>query len=124
VKEALSVSSNGNVPLDYDLTSGRTADLATVQANRERLCHLRQRCGYLIDQVVIIGDRGTLNDKIAIKYQDKGLKHLAGLNAHKKEHAELRLPRLHPALTGSSEPLSLPAPPTATQGQATGVEIA
>jgi transposase len=89
VKEALSVSSDGNVPLDYALTSGRSADLATVQANMERLCHLLRRCGYPIDQVVIIGDRGTLNDEIAIKYQDKGLKYLAGLKAHKKEHAEL-----------------------------------
>ena len=89
VKEELSVSSDGNVPLEYDSTSGRTADLATVQANMERLCHLLQRCGYPLDQVVIIGDRGTLNDEIAVKYDEKGLKYLAGLKAHKKEHAEL-----------------------------------
>ena len=89
VKEELSVSHDGNVPLDYDITSGRTADLATVQANMERLCHLLKRCGYPIDQVVIIGDRGTLNDEIAVKYDEKGLKYLAGLKAHKKEHAEL-----------------------------------
>jgi len=89
IKEELSASHDGNVPVDYDLTSGRTADLATVQANMERLCRLLQRCGYPIDQVVIIGDRGTLNDEIAIKYDEKGLKYLAGLKAHKKEHAEL-----------------------------------
>jgi transposase len=89
VKEELSVSSDGNVPLDYEATSGRTADLATVQANMERLCRVLQRCGYPIDQVVIIGDRGTLNDEIAVKYADKGLKYLAGLKAHKKEHADL-----------------------------------
>lgn len=89
VKEGLSVSSDGNVPLDYAALSGRTADLATVQANMERLCHLLQRCGYPIDQVVIIGDRGTLNDEIAVKYDAKGLKYLAGLKAHKKEHADL-----------------------------------
>jgi hypothetical protein len=83
VKEELSVSHDGNVPLDYDSTSGRTADLATVQANMERLCHLLQRCGYPIDQVVIIGDRGTLNDEIAVKYDEKGLKYLAGLKVHK-----------------------------------------
>jgi transposase len=75
--------------LAYDSTSGRTADLATVQANMERLCHVLQHCGYPIDQVVIIGDRGTLNDEIAVKYDEKGLKYLAGLKAHKKEHAEL-----------------------------------
>jgi transposase len=89
VKEGLSVSSDGNVPLDYAALSGRTADLATVQANMERLCHLLQRCGYPIDQIVIIGDRGTLNDEIAVKYDAQGLKYLAGLKAHKKEHAEL-----------------------------------
>lgn len=72
VKEALSVSRDGNVPPDYDITSGRTADL-TVQANMERLCRVLRRCGYPIDQVVIIGDRGTLNDEIAVKYDDKGL---------------------------------------------------
>jgi hypothetical protein len=38
--------------------------------------------------------------------------------------SELRLPRLRPALTGSSEPLIWLVPPTATQGQATLAEIA
>ena len=89
VKEALSVSSDGHVPLDADVLSGRTADLATVQANMERLCHLLERCGYPIDQVLVIGDRGTLNDEIALKYDDKGLKYLAGLKASQKAHAEL-----------------------------------
>ena len=89
VKEGLSVSSDGNVPLDYAALSGRTADLATVQANMERLCQVLWRCGYPIDQIVIIGDRGTLNDELAVKYDDKGLKYLAGLKAHKKEHADL-----------------------------------
>jgi transposase len=75
--------------VDYAPTSGRTADLATVQENMERLCHLLRRRGYPIDQVVIIGDRGTLNDEIAVKYDEKGLKYLAGLKAQKKEPAEL-----------------------------------
>jgi transposase len=71
VKEALSVSSDGHVPLDADVLSGRTADLATVQANMERLCHLLQRAGYPVDQVLIIGDRGTLNDELALTYDKK-----------------------------------------------------
>jgi transposase len=104
VKEGLSVSSDGNVPLDYAALSGRTADLATVQANMERLCHLLQRCGYPIDQVVIIGDRGTLNDEIAVKYDEKGLKYLAGLKAHKKEHADLL--KAVPEAQFSSHPLT------------------
>jgi transposase len=89
IKEELSVASDGNVPIEYASTSGRTADLATVQDNMERLCRLLQRRGYPMDQVVIIGDRGTLNDEIALKYDEKGLKYLAGLKAQKKEHVEL-----------------------------------
>jgi hypothetical protein len=42
-----------------------------------------------IDQVLIIGDRGTLNDEIALTYDDKGLKYLAGLKASQKAHVEL-----------------------------------
>jgi transposase len=89
VKEALSVSSDGHVPLEADVLSGRTADLATVQANLERLCHLLHRAGYPVDQVLIIGDRGTLNDEIALTYEAKGLKYLAGLKASQKAHVEL-----------------------------------
>ena len=37
----------------------------------ERLCHLLQRAGYPVDQVLIIGDRGTLNDEIALTYDKK-----------------------------------------------------
>jgi transposase len=88
IKQALSVARDGNVPVDYAPTSGRTADLATVQDNMERLCRLLQRRGYPMDQVVIIGDRGTLNDEIAVKYDEKGLQYLAGLKAQKKEHTE------------------------------------
>ena len=40
-------------------------------------------------QVVIIGDRGTLNDEIAVKYDEKGLRYLAGLKVQRKEHIEL-----------------------------------
>jgi transposase len=89
VKAGLSVASDGNFPLDYAPLSGRAADLSIVQANMERLCRLLQRHGYPLDQVVIIGDRATLNDEIAIQYDAKGLKYLAGLQAQKKEHVEL-----------------------------------
>jgi transposase len=89
IKEELAVAGDGHVPVEYASTSGRTADLATVQDNMDRLCRLLQRRGYPIDQVVIIGDRGTLNDAIALKYDEKGLKYLAGLKAQKKEHLEL-----------------------------------
>jgi transposase len=109
VKEATSVASDGNIPLDYALTSGRTADLATVQANMERLSRLLQRRGYPLDQVVIIGDRGTLNDDIALKYDEKGLKYLAGLKAQKKAHVEL--------LKSASEPDLYAHPLTPERGR-------
>lgn len=89
VKLELSSTSDGNVPVAYAPTSGRTADLATVQENMDRLCRLLRRRGYPMDEVVIIGDRGTLNDEIAVKYAEKKLKYLAGLKAQKKEHANL-----------------------------------
>jgi len=89
IKQALSVARDGKVPLEYAPTSGRTADLATVQENMERLYRLLQRRGYPVDQVVIIGDRGTLNDEIALQYDEEGFKYLAGLKAQRKEYAEL-----------------------------------
>jgi transposase len=89
VKLAASAASDGNVPVDYEATSGRTADIATVQENMERLSRLLRRHGYALDQVVIIGDRGTLNDEIALKYDAKGLRYLAGLKTQKKAHREL-----------------------------------
>jgi transposase len=89
VKVGLSAASDGNLPLDYAPLAGRTADLTTVQANMERLCRLLQRHGYPLDQVVIIGDRATLNDEIAVEYDAQGLKYLVGLKAQKKAHVEL-----------------------------------
>jgi transposase len=89
VKQGLDVAGDGNVPLEAATLNGRTADLATVQENMERLCRLLKRCGYPLEQALIIGDRGTLNDEIALKYDEKNLKYLAGLKAQRKEHAEL-----------------------------------
>lgn len=114
IKIELSASSDGNVPVDYVSASGRTADLATVQENMERLCSLLQRRGYPIDQVVIIGDRGTLNDEIAVKYQEKQLKYLAGLKAQKKEHADLL--RAVPEAQFYSHPLTAGRGSQATYG--------
>lgn len=88
-KIGASAASDGDVMVDYETLNGRTADIATVQENMERLSRVLRRQGYVLDQVVIIGDRGTLNDEIAIKYDEKGLKYLAGLKVHKKAHIEL-----------------------------------
>ncbi len=89
-KTGLDVSADGNVPLEYALWAGRTADLATVQENMERLCRFLKSHGWPIQETIIIGDRANLNDELAIAYDDHGLCYLAGLQPHKRAHRELR----------------------------------
>lgn len=90
-KTGLDVSADGNIPLEYALWAGRTADLATVQENMERLCRLLKSYGWSVQETVIIGDRANLNDELAIAYDDHRLHYLAGLQPHKKAHRELRV---------------------------------
>ena len=52
--------------LGADILVGHTADLATIPANMEPLCHWLECASYPSDQIRIIGDRGTLNDEIAL----------------------------------------------------------
>jgi len=89
VKAGLNVSADGNIPTEYGMWSGNTADLATVQENMDRLCHLLRRRGWSSNETVIIGDRANLNDELAVAYKDHDLHYLAGLQAHKKVHREL-----------------------------------
>jgi transposase len=89
VKAGVNASADGNVPAVYEMWPGNTADLATVQHNMDRLCHLLKRQGWPIEDTVVIGDRANLNDELAVAYQDRGLRYLAGLQAHKKEHRQL-----------------------------------
>jgi transposase len=89
VKAGVNASADGNIPAAYEMWPGNTADLATVQHNMDRLCHLLKRRGWPIDDTVIIGDRANLNDELAVAYQDRGLHYLAGLQAHKKVHRQL-----------------------------------
>ena len=89
VKAGVNASADGNIPSAYEMWPGNTADVATVQENMDRLCHLLKRQGWPIDDTVIIGDRANLNDELAVAYQDRGLHYLAGLQAHKKVHRVL-----------------------------------
>lgn len=89
VKAGVNASADGNIPTDYRMWPGNTADLATVQENMDRLCHLLRRRGWSINETIIIGDRANLNDELAVAYKDHGLHYLAGLQAHKKVHREL-----------------------------------
>jgi len=101
VKVGATMTGDGFVPLEYAPTSGRTADLATVQHNLERLRHLLDHHGWPLGEVLIIGDRGTLNDELAIAYDEHGLHYLAGLQPQKKLHRELVTARAEKEFAGS-----------------------
>jgi len=88
-KSGLDVAADGNIPLEYELWSGRTADLATVEENMERLRRLLKKHGWPVEEVVIVGDRANLNDELALAYEDRDLHYLAGLQPQKKVHREL-----------------------------------
>jgi len=88
-KVGLDVSADGDIPTEYKLWSGRTADQATVQENMARLYRLLKQHGWAMDEVMIIGDRANLNDELALAYEDRKLRYLAGLRPNKKVHREL-----------------------------------
>jgi transposase len=88
-KVGLDVSADGDIPLEHKLWSGRTADQATVQENMARLYRLLKQHGWAMDEVMIIGDRANLNDELALAYEDRKLRYLAGLRPNKKVHREL-----------------------------------
>jgi transposase len=90
-KTGLNVTADGNLPTEYEPWSGRTADLATVQENMERLCSLLRRHGWSTGETIIIGDRANLNDELALAYDKHGLRYLAGLQPQKKEQRQLLL---------------------------------
>jgi transposase len=104
VKAGVNASADGNIPTAYEMWPGNTADLATVQKNMGRLCHLLKRRGWPIHETVIIGDRANLNDELAVAYQDRGLHYLAGLQAHKNVHRALL--EQHPTQQFYAHPLS------------------
>ncbi|MBN1139469.1 MAG: IS1634 family transposase [Anaerolineae bacterium] len=104
VKAGLNVSADGNVPTEYGLWAGRTADLATVQENMERLCRLLRSHGWSAEETLIIGDRANLNDELAIAYDDHHLRYLAGLQPQHKAHRQLLT--AHPTVQFHAHPLS------------------
>lgn len=90
-KVGLNVTADGNFPFVFQLWPGRTADMATVQANMENLRQVLARYGRSVAETLLIGDRATLNAELALTYYDKGIRYLSGLQARKKEHRELLL---------------------------------
>jgi transposase len=88
-KVGLNVIPDGRLLLQFGLWSGRTADIATVQENMERLRRLLQRQGGSVQETLIVGDRANLDDKLALAYDDHHLRYLAGLRLLKKVHQAL-----------------------------------
>jgi transposase len=90
-KNGLNVAADGNIPTVYGPWSGKTADLATVQQNMEQLRRFLARRGWPIEEVMVVGDRANLNDELALVYEERQIRYLAGLKAAKKVHRELLL---------------------------------
>jgi hypothetical protein len=88
-KVGLNVAPDGRVLLQFSLWPGRTADIATVEDNMTRLKRLLQRQGRSMRDTLIVGDRANLDDKLALAYDDHGLRYLAGLRLFKKVHQTL-----------------------------------
>jgi len=88
-KAGLDVAADGDLPLEYAPWSGRTADLATVQKNMDRLTRFLEQHGYPLSQVRLIGDRANLNDELALAYDDHQVRYLAGLQPRTTAHREL-----------------------------------
>jgi len=88
-KVGLNVTPDGRILLQFGLWPGRTADIATVQKNMERLKRLLQRQGCSVQEALIVGDRANLDDKLALAYDDQHLRYLAGLRLLKKVHQAL-----------------------------------
>jgi len=90
-KNGLNVAADGNIPTEYAPWSGKTADLATVQQNMEQLRRFLARRGWPIEEVMVVGDRANLNDELALAYEARKIRYLAGLKTQKKVHRELLL---------------------------------
>lgn len=89
LKAAVDVAADGNVPLDYQALAGDQADKATVEANMQRLAALLKKHGQPLYEVLVVGDRAMLDDRLALLYDERGLRYLAGLTAQKKVHRQL-----------------------------------
>jgi transposase len=88
-KVGLNATADGNIPTEQQLWSGRTTDVATVEGNLKRLRELLEACGKCLQEVLLIGDRATLNSNLALTYDDEKVRYLAGLEARTKAHRAL-----------------------------------
>ena len=63
--------------------------MATVESNLKRLRELLEACGQGLQEILIIGDRATLNSQLALTYDAEQVRYLAGLEARIKAHRAL-----------------------------------
>lgn len=89
VKLSLNAAADAQMPVAYEAWPGRTADKATVEENMQRLAALLKKHAHPLHQALIVGDRAMLDDRLALLYDEKGLRYLAGLSAQKKVHRQL-----------------------------------
>jgi hypothetical protein len=89
LKTGLNAAADGHIPLDYLGLAGDKADKATVEENMKRLAALLKKHGQPWHEVLVVGDRAMLDDRLALLYDEKGLRYLAGLAAQKKVHHQL-----------------------------------
>lgn len=89
IKESLNVTADGNIPLDYRPLPGSQADKSTVEENMARLAALLKRHGHPLHEMLVVADRAMLDDRLALRYDQAGMRYLAGLAARKKVHRQL-----------------------------------
>lgn len=88
-KVGLNATADGNVPVGYCPWPGSAADKATAQSNMHRLSKLLRAHGYQAHQTLMVGDRANLDDRLALVYEDEGIRYLAGLQPQKTVHRQL-----------------------------------
>ena len=88
-KMALNATADGNIPWNYRLLPGSTADVATVEENLENLASWLHSHDYMCRDSLIVGDRAMLNAEIAVLYDVHGLRHLTGLRASTLEQKKI-----------------------------------
>ncbi len=54
-----------------------------------RLAALLKRHGHPLHEMLVVGDRAMLDDRLALQYDKAGLRYLAGLATRKKVHRQL-----------------------------------
>lgn len=89
VKLAGNATQDGGFLFDWQALSGQVADTATVEDNMQRLLQVLRRQQWPVEAVLVVGDRAMLNDRLAIVYEDRQLRYLAGLEPRKTEHKDL-----------------------------------